>query len=80
MAEARPQTAKLVAAVTAIMVVPPVIAGVLGSLGLAVVVGMLSIFSGLLGMSFAVSKRDLSNRRLVAPRLPKARLVERNEP
>lgn len=66
---------KLVAAVTAIMVVPPVIAGVLGSLGLAVIVGVLSIFAGLLGMSLIVSKWEFFQRRLT--RLPQARLVER---
>ena len=66
---------KLVAGLTAVMVVPPVIAGVLGSLGLAVVVGILSIFAGLVGMSLVVSKWEFFQRRAVAAALPKARLL-----
>jgi hypothetical protein len=68
---------KLVASVTGIMVVPPIVAGVLGSLPLAVVVGVLSIFSGLLGMSLIVWKLEFSRRRLVSAGLPRARLVAR---
>jgi len=69
---------KLLATITGIMVLPPVIAGVFGSLGLAVVVGVLSIFTGLLGMSIVVSKWEFFQRRAVSAVLPKARLVERN--
>jgi len=68
---------KLVACLTAVMVVPPVIAGVFGSLGLAVVVGILSIFAGLVGMSLVVSKWEFFQRRAVAAALPKARLLEK---
>ncbi len=67
--------AKLLVSITAVMVVPPVLAGVLGSIGLAVVVGILSIFAGLLFMAFTVSRWELFQHRV---RLPKARLVERN--
>jgi len=68
---------KLVAGLTGVMVVPPVIAGVFGSLGLAVVVGILSIFAGLVGMSVVVSKWEFFQRRAAAATLPKARLLEK---
>jgi hypothetical protein len=67
--------AKLIGSLTALMVVPPVLAGVFGTLGLAVVVGVLSIFVGLLGMSLVVSKWEFFERRANAAALPKARLL-----
>lgn len=69
---------KLLASITAIMVVPPILAGVFGTLGLAVVVGILSIFAGMLGMSLVVSKWEFFQRRVESAALPKARLVERS--
>lgn len=69
---------KLVGSITAIMVVPPVLAGIFGTLGLAVVVGILSIFSGLVGMSLVVSKWEFFERRATRSALPKARLIERS--
>jgi hypothetical protein len=69
---------KLIGGLTAVMVLPPVLAGVFGTLGLAVVVGILAIFSGLLGMSLVVSKWEFFQRRVESSVLPKARLVERN--
>lgn len=71
--------AKLLASITGIMVVPPVLAGVLGSLGLAVVVGILSIFVGVLGLSMLVSKWEFFQRRADAVALPKARLISPRE-
>jgi hypothetical protein len=67
--------AKLIGSLTALMVVPPVVAAVFGTLGLAVVVGVLSIFAGLLGMSLVVTKWEFFERRADAAVLPKARLV-----
>lgn len=69
---------RLLATLTGVMVLPPVIAGVLGTLGLAVVVGILSIFAGLVGISLVVSKWEFFQRRVDSAVLPKARLVERN--
>jgi hypothetical protein len=69
--------AKLLGSLTALMVVPPVLAGVFGTLGLAVVVGILSIFGGLIGMSLIVSKWEFFQRRADAAVLPRARLMDR---
>jgi hypothetical protein len=69
---------KLLASLTTIMVAPPVIAGIFGSLGLAVVVGVLSLFAGLIGMALIVSKWEFFERRAEATTLPKARLLDRN--
>ena len=69
--------AKLLGSVTALMVVPPLVAGIFGTLGLAVVVGILSIFGGLIGMSVIVSKWEFFQRRADAAVVPKARLLTR---
>ena len=69
--------AKLFATLTTVMVVPPVLAAVFGSLGLAVVVGILSIFTGLIGMSLVVSKWEFFQRRVERAALPKARLLDK---
>jgi hypothetical protein len=69
---------KLLGGLTSLMVVPPVLAGCFGTLGLAVVVGVLSIFGGLIGMSVVVSKWEFFERRADEAVLPKARLVSRS--
>jgi hypothetical protein len=66
--------AKLLGGVTLVMVTPPVLAGVFGSLGLAVATGVLSIFAGLAGMSIVVYRWEHVQRRANVP-LPKARLL-----
>ena len=76
MAQPRPLV-RLFATLTAVMFVPPVIAGVFGGLGLAVVVGVLSIFVGLVGMSLVVGKSELLPKRQQML-LPKARVVDRD--
>ena len=50
------------------------IAAVLGGIALAVVVGMLSIFAGLLGFSFFIYKYEAWPRQKLEP-LPRARVV-----
>lgn len=75
----RRMLAKLVGGLTCVMVAPPVIAGALGSLGLAIVVGILSIFAGLIGMSVVVSKWEFFQRRAEAAALPPARVIGRRQ-
>ena len=68
---------RLLATLTAVMAIPPVLAGVFGGLGLAVVVGVLSIFAGLVGVSFVVGKSELLPKRQPPAALPSARVVDR---
>lgn len=66
---------KLFATLTAVMAIPPVLAGVFGGLGLAVVVGVLSIFGGLVGMSLVIGKSELLPKREPPAALPPARVI-----
>jgi hypothetical protein len=54
------------------MLAPPVIAGIAGSLALAIAVGVLSIFAGLLGFAIFVYGTEHWQRRR-PERLPRAR-------
>ena len=71
------ELAKVVGGLIGVMVIPPILAGVLGSLGLAVVVGVISILFGLVGVSVLVSRWEVVLKKPpTRAKLPKARLIE----
>jgi hypothetical protein len=69
--------AKIFAAIAAFMITPPIVVIATGTLGQAVVAGILSIFGGMIAMSVVVSKWEFFQRRAIArgTELPAARLL-----
>lgn len=67
---------RVVLATTVAMVVPPIIAAIAGGFGLAIVVGVLSIFGALLGLAGLAYRSEVAPRPLPPP-LPRARLAQR---
>ena len=63
-------------ATAAAMLVPPLIAAIAGGLGLAIAVGVLSIFGALLGLAALAYRGEVAPRPLPPP-LPRARLAQR---
>jgi hypothetical protein len=69
---------RVVAGVSLVILVPPVIAAAAGGLGLAVVVGMLSLVTGLLGgVGFVYWQEHLQRPPDEPPPLPRARALPR---
>lgn len=67
---------RVVLAMSAAMLVPPIIAAIAGGLGLAIAVGVLSIFGALLGLAALAYRSEVAPRPLPPP-LPRARLAQR---
>jgi len=68
----RPPTGRAILVTATVTIAPPVITAIAGGLGLAIVVGMLSIFLGLLGFSAFVYGSERWHR-APRPQLPRAR-------
>ena len=68
---------RAILAASVAMVAPPVIAALVSGLALAVVVGMVSIVTGLVGMSLVIYQQEKWHRRAGPAELPRARLLPR---
>jgi len=71
-----PRAGRIVLVTTATLIVPPVIAAIFGGLGLAIAVGLLSIFVGLIALLVIAHGQDWPPPP-PRPQLPRARARDR---